>query len=291
MSLPAWIGVVLAATCGCDVVFGLADRNPPPADAAEVDGPPHVVGVATLVDPPMIGDPVVIGEVWPVTTVVHGTAGEYVPFTFTATAGAFAALPAEVLIGAGGTTEVVGDFTAPSTRQQVTLTATSTPRSALKTLPVLGLDAFGPTITGPGAATYLGDTLFGIRLSFPSGGQLRQLGLISKSSCMAKLALYIEGNPSTKIAEIGPVQLSGSDAAPVINTFDVALADRARFGTTGSAWLVVVADASLTLPQQAGAGTLYTYISSFGFSTPFPPGLSISALSGQEYALFAVIAN
>jgi len=289
MSLPAWIGVVLVATCGCDVVFGLEDRDAPPIDAAEVDGPPHVVGVATLVDPPMIGDPVVIGEVWPVQTVVHGTAGQYVPFAFTATAGTFAAIPAEVLIGAGGTTEVVGDFTAPSTRQPVTLTATSTPRSASKTIPVLGLDAVGPTIPGQGATTFQGSTLFGIRIAFPSGGQLRRLGLVSKSTCMAKLALYVDGAFPSKVAEVGPVLLSGADGAPVTNTFDVAPADRVVLGSNNY-WLVAITDAQFTIPQQVTAGVVYMS-QALDYSSPLPAQGSWIPLSGQEYAMFAVVAN
>ena len=283
---------MLAATCGCDVAFGLDGIDARPVDAALPDGPvdAHVVGEATLVDPPVIGGPVVIDEVWPVRTIVHGTAGQYVPFAFTATGGTFGALPDEVLIGAGGTTEVVGSFTAPAARQQVTLTATATPRSGSTSISVLGLTPYGPAISGPGATTFQANTMFGIRLAISAGGPLRQLGLVSRTSCMAKLALYVDGSPATKVAEIGPVLLSGSASAPVTNTFALAPAEQVLLGTTLAYWLVAVADAPLTIPQQMAAGVAYTNMA-FNYATPLPAQLSLSAMSGQEYAMFAVVAN
>jgi len=292
MFARTWLGVVIAATCGCDTVFGL-DRDTPPD--APLDGPPdaHIVGVATLVDPPEIGGPVVIGEVWPVTTKVHGTAGEYVPFSLSATAGTFAAGPTEVLIDAGGITEVVAEFTAPSTRTVVTMIATSAPRSASKAVPVLGLQQLGPTIVGPGATTFQAGTMFGIRISFQDPGYLRRLGVVSKSTCMAKLALYQDfiqmSGTVTKVTEIGPVALTGSDAAPAINSFAITPALGLPI-PAGDYWLVAVADATLTIPQQATTGARFMNLA-FPYAMALPAQLPFTPATGQEYAMFAVVAK
>ena len=288
MFARAWIGAVIAATCGCDTVFGLERAAPPDAP---LDGPPdaHLVGVATLVDPPEIGGPVVIDEVWPVRTMVHGTAGEYVPFSFTATAGTFAAAPTEVLIGAGGVTEVVADFTAPSTRRVVMVIATSAPLSATKAVPVLGLTQLGPTIGGPGTATFQAGSMFGIRITLQDPGYLRRLGLVSKSTCMAKLALYRDTSPPTKVTEIGPVALTGSDTVPAINSFAITPALGVPLAS-GNFWLVAVADAPLTVPQQVTTGAEFMNLA-FPYAMALPAQLSFTPATDQEYAMFVVVAN